>query len=173
MSFISNKISKKYLLMIGVCAFFSVQSLAEIYQWVDSKGRPQFSDSPSEEYKSSGYAQSTNNSSTLDSALTPNTAPSSRAKSAKQLESIAQAFKEDRLKRENERVKQERVRAAKNKKREKKLALAKKRKLACKKAKTREDLAFRKRTQRQGLMQMRKALANYEKKRDIRREKCK
>jgi hypothetical protein len=109
----------------------------------------------------------------LDSALTPNTAPSARPKRAKQLESIAQAFKEDRLKRENERVKQEKVRAKKKKKREKKLALAKKRKLACKKAKTGEDLAFRKRTQRQGLMQMRKALANYEKKRDIRREKCK
>jgi hypothetical protein len=44
--------------------------------------------------------------------------------------------------------------------------------LACQKAQDNQYFAFRKRTQRQDLMSMRKALANYEIKRESRREKC-
>ncbi|MEH6448672.1 MAG: DUF4124 domain-containing protein [Oleispira sp.] len=160
----SFKFSKFLLLITSFILIHSTQSLADIYQWVDSNGRPQFSDSPTKEYKSSGYAQTAKNT------LPPTT---DKTQNIKDLENIAKEFKQDRLKREKTRVREDKARAKKNKKREKQLALAKKRKQACKAARKKEDLAFRKRTQRQGLVKMRKALANYEKKREARLEKCK
>jgi hypothetical protein len=163
-SSMSIKLSKILLITISFVLFYSPQIFAEIYQWIDSEGRPQFSDSPNEEYSSSGYAYSHKNN-------TPSHVNSS--KSPKALEGIAIELKNNRLKREQERIKADKAKARKDKKRQKQLAAVKKRKLACKKARNKEDLAFRSRTKRQGLMQMRKALANYEKKQKIRRDKCK
>lgn len=150
-------------LVVSIISIYSSQSFAEIYQWVDSEGRQQFSDSPKEEYSSVGYA----------SSVKSNALRKSDSKNSKELEDIAKDFKKDRLKREKIREKENKARVLKNKKREKKLAAVKKRKLACKKAKKKEDLAFRQRIQRKSLSNMRKALANYEKKRATRIEKCK
>lgn len=164
MSAISCTLSKFIPIIISLIIFYSPQGLAEIYQWVDSEGRHQFSDSPNKKYTTSGYAQSHENN---------NSSPINNSKIPKDLERIALKLKNSRLKREQDRAKEDKARAKKDKKRKKQLAVAKKRKLACKNARDKEDLAFRSRTQRQGLTQMRKALANYEKKQKIRREKCK
>ena len=62
--------------------------------------------------------------------------------------------------------------ARKKKKREKRLVAIKKKKLACQDARDKEDLAFRQRTKQQNLDKMRKALANYVKNRENRKNKC-
>lgn len=156
-------ISKLLPMLVSFSFLYSPQVLAEIYSWVDSAGRSQFSDWPNEDYSSSGYVQSHK---TLPLTYSHN------SKSPKELEDIAKQLKSNRLKREKAKARDDKARLKKNKKRKQQLAAAKKRKLACKKARNKEDLAFRSRTQRQGLSQMRKALANYEKKQQIRREKC-
>lgn len=145
--------------------FFSVQVQSEIYQWVDSQGHIQFSDSPHEEYAAAGYSRQLPKAQSLTTSVPASGNP-------KDLESIAKELKKDRLKRQRLRDKDSKARAKTNKKRQQQLVAAKKRKLACKKARDKEDLAFRQRTQRQGLMKMRKALANYEKKRETRRKNC-
>ena len=159
----SFKFTKLVQLIACIISIYSVQISAEIYQWVDSEGRQQFSDSPKEKYSSVGYA----------SSVKSNPLVKPESKDLKELEDIAKNFKKDRLKREKIRAKENKARVLKNKKREKQLAAAKKRKLACKKAKKKEDLAFRQRTQRKSLTNTRKALSNYEKKRAARIEKCK
>ncbi|MGK0249402.1 MAG: hypothetical protein ACI910_002144 [Oleispira sp.] len=155
----------KVLSLIVYWAFlYSPHSSSEIYQWVDSQGRPQFSDRPDKIKGSSGYAHSVNN-----------TASSSTAeyKKSKDLNAIAEKLKIERLKREIIRDKEAKARVKKNKKRKKRLVAIENKTLVCQKAQANESLAFRKRTQRQGLMKMRKALANYEIKRETRRKKCK
>ncbi len=130
---------------------------AEIYKRIDSKGRSHYSDSSVANYRSAGYQKSVK--------------VSSRQNSNK-LENIAKRLKKDRLKRESERTKSLSVRKKKQKKQKKLLAAADKRKKACSIARQKEDRAFRQRTQRQSLTNMRKALANYEQKREIRQVKC-
>lgn len=154
------------VLVFSACfgLFYSVHSLAEVHQWLDSAGRPQFSDKPQGESGSLGYVQT---------GKTKLPSQGGQSQSPKDLENIANAFKKDRLKREKIRADKAKARVDKNKKREKQLALLKKKEKSCQKARTKEDLAFRKRTQRQGLVKMRKALANYEKKRESRRKLCK
>lgn len=144
---------------------FSIQAQSEIYQWVDAEGRIQFSDNPIKKYNSTGYVQKSSSNSSV-------TASESYSERSKNLEEIAKVLKKDRLKRENNRKNEAKARAKKNKKQKKQLAAIKKKKLACKKAREKEDLAFRKRTKSQRLAKMRKALANYEKKRETRRKKC-
>jgi hypothetical protein len=144
---------------------FSLQVQSEIYQWVDSKGRIQFSDNPNKKYNSTGYAQKSSSDSSV-------TATESYSERSENLEEIAKSLKKDRIKREAIRKNEVKARAKKNKKRKKLLAAIKKKKLACKNARKKEDLAFRKRTKSQSLAKMRKALANYEKKRETRRKKC-
>jgi hypothetical protein len=143
--------------------FYSSQCIAEIYQWVDSQGRVQFSDSSSEEYHSAGYAHSANK--TVSSKT-------SQSQTHEDLKNIAKELKKDRLNREKKQAKEKQDRINDNKKRKKQLAAVKNRKRACEKARVQQNIAFRKRTQHQGLMQMRKALANYERKREVRQKKC-
>ncbi|MGK0474898.1 MAG: hypothetical protein ACJAYV_000546 [Oleispira sp.] len=165
MSFKLCKLSKVLSLTACWAFLYSPHSSSEIYQWVDSQGRLQFSDSPEKIYGSSGYAHSDN--SNASSSSTP------KYEELKNLKGIAKELERDRLKRATIRDEEDKAWVKKNKKRKKRLAAIKKNKLACQKAQDNEDLAFRKRTQRQGLMQMRKALANYEIKRELRRKNCK
>jgi hypothetical protein len=145
---------------------------AEIYQWLDSNGRLQFSDTPPASFSNSpSNSPAATHVPSTDISEIENSSVSS-AKRTENLQRIAKKLKKDRLKREKVRAKELRSRAKKDKKRKKKLAAAKKRKAACKKARTAEDLAFRQRTKRHGLNKMRKALANYEKKRQARQNKC-
>jgi hypothetical protein len=156
------------LKLVGfIILFYSLYAQGEIYQWVDSQGRTQFSDSPNEKYDAAGYArQQTREQHATTSGYDTDIS------SSKNLDEIAKELKQDRLKRKKLRDKESKARAKKNKQRKKQLAAAKKKKMACKIARDKEDLAFRQRSQRQGLVKMRKALANYEKKSDIRRKKC-
>jgi hypothetical protein len=163
----SFKLCKVLSLIVCWAFLYSPHSASEIYRWVDSQGRLQFSDRPDIRNGSSGYAHSANNSA---SANTPSS--TSKYKTSKDLNGIAEKLKRDRLKRESIRGKKVKARAKKNIKRKKRLAAIEKRKLACQKAQDNQYFAFRKRTQRQDLMSMRKALANYEIKRESRREKC-
>jgi hypothetical protein len=153
----SFKLFKVLSLIVCWAFLYSPHSSSEIYQWVDSQGRLQFSDRPEVINGSSGYAHSANNSA---SSSTP------QYKKPKDLQGIAEKLKRDRLKREA-------IRNKENKKRKNRLAAIEKKKLICQKAQANEYLAFKKRTQHQGLMAMRKALANYEIKRESRRKKCK
>jgi hypothetical protein len=159
------KLLNFFLLTAFGSVLYSPYSLSEIYQRIDSQGRLHFSDSPEKKYDSSGYAHSNNNSA---SALT-----TPKYKKLKDLKNIAKKLERDRLKRATVQNKKDEAWLSKNKKRKSRLIAIKKNKLACKKAQDNEYLAFRKRTKRQGLMQMRKALANYEIKRESRRKKCK
>ena len=135
---------------------------AEIFKWVDNQGRVQFSDVPNTKAASQPLKQQTH---VTDHKKIVNKEP-------KDLNGIAQQMKKERLARDKAKKKRAKTRKIKLKKHQKQLAAAKKKQLACKKAKQKEDVAFRKRTQQQGLLQMRKALANYEKKRAARRKKC-
>lgn len=169
----SFNVSKNLPLLACLLAFFSMNSSSEIYHWVDAKGRQQFSDSPRESHSSEGYDSRVDHSPSHSlKGYGTFVKSSEKSQTPKELERIAKKIKKDRIKRERLRAKAKRLRVKKNKKREKQLAAAKKRKQACQTAKNKEDAAFRKRTQRQGLSQMRKALSNYEKRREIRREKC-
>jgi hypothetical protein len=159
----SFKLSEWLPLIICLAFFYSSQCIAEIYQWVDSQGRVQFSDSSSEEYHSAGYAHSANK--TVSSKT-------SQSQTHEDLKNIAKELKKDRLNREKKQAKEKQDRINDNKKRKKQLAAVKNRKRACEKARVQQNIAFRKRTQHQGLMQMRKALANYERKREVRQKKC-
>jgi hypothetical protein len=159
----SFKFSEWLPLITCLVFFYSSQCIAEIYQWVDSQGRVQFSDSPSEEYDSGGYAHS------VDKTVSSKT---SQSQNLKNLKNIAKELKKDRLNREKIRAEEKQDRINDNKKRKRQLAAAKKRKQACKKARVQQNIAFRERTQYQGLIQMRKALANYERKREVRQKKC-
>jgi hypothetical protein len=159
----SFKLSEWLPLIICLAFFYSSQCLAEIYQWVDSQGRVQFSDSSSEEYHSAGYAHSANK--TVSSKT-------SQSQTHEDLKNIAKELKKDRLNREKKQAKEKQDQINDNKKRKKQLAAVKNRKRACEKARVQQNIAFRKRTQHQGLMQMRKALANYERKREVRQKKC-
>ena len=157
------------LKLVGfIIIFYSINAQGEIYQWVDSQGRTQFSDSPIEKYDAAGYAQQPRREQPVT-----NSGYETDIGSSKNLDEIAKELKQDRLKRKKLRDKELKARAKKNKQRKKQLVAAKKKKRACKIARDKEDLAFRQRSQRQGLVKMRKALANYEKKSEIRREKCK
>jgi hypothetical protein len=160
----SFKLFKVLSLIVCWAFLYSPHSSSEIYQWVDSQGRLQFSDRPEVINGSSGYAHSANNSA---SSSTP------QYKKPKDLQGIAEKLKRDRLKREAIRNKENKARVKKNKKRKNRLAAIEKKKLICQKAQANEYIAFKKRTQHQGLMAMRKALANYEIKRESRRKKCK
>jgi hypothetical protein len=160
----SFKLFEVLSLIVCWAFLYSPQSSSEIYQWVDSQGRLHFSDRPEIINGSSGYVHSANNSA---SSSTP------QYKKSKDLQGIAEKLKRDRLKREAIRDKENKARVKKNKQRKNRLAAINKKKLICQKAQANEHLAFRKRTQHQGLMPMRKALANYEIKRKFRQEKCK
>ncbi|CCK75481.1 hypothetical protein OLEAN_C13050 [Oleispira antarctica RB-8] len=143
--------------------FFSAQVQGEIYQWVDSQGRVQFSDRPTEDYDAMGYTRQSSSQQATEA---------SGFRSPEDLEAIAEKLKKDRFKREKLRKKATRARVKKNEKREKRLATAEKRKLDCQKARDNEDLAFRQRIKSQSLIKMRKALANHVKKSETRRKKC-
>jgi hypothetical protein len=160
----SFKLYKVLSLIVCWVCLYSPHSSSEIYQWVDSQGRLQFSDRANKRNGSSGYAHSVSNSA---SSSIP------KYKTSKDLSAIAKKLKRDRLKREIIRDKEAEARVTNNKKRRDRLATIEKKTLACQKAQANEHLAFRKRTQRQGLIPMRKALANYEIKRKSRLKKCK
>ncbi len=145
-----------FILFYGLSAQVATVS-AEIYKRVDAQGRTHFSDSSLTSYKSVGYQQVSTSSSKQNSDA---------------LEKVAKRLKKNRLKREGERKRSLSKRKQKHKKQLKLLAAANKRKKACSVARQKEDKAFRQRTQRQSLTKMRKALANYEKKRELRQVKC-
>ena len=129
----------------------------EIYKRTDADGNTSFSDSPLANYHSGGYGNVQHDSTAVDH---------------KALEGIAKRLKKERLQREKSQKKALANRLKKHKQQQKLLAAAKKRKQACRLARKKEDLAFRKRTQRQSLNKMQNAFSNYEKKRDIRETKC-
>lgn len=132
----------------------------EVYKRTDVNGRIYFSDSPLASYQSSGYQS-------------PSHRNSSSAKvDHKALEKVAKGLKKERLQREKARKKALANGLKKRKKQQKLLAAAEKRKQSCRSARKNEDLAFRKRSQGKNLNQLRSALANYEKKRDLRKARC-
>lgn len=145
---------------------------AEVFRWVDNQGRVQFSDIPNLVKKNDNLPNTKTVSQPSNQGADVIGHKKISHKEPKDLNAIAKKMKKERLMREKAKKKREKKRKAKLKKHQKQLAAAKKKKLACKKAKENEDLAFRKRTQQQGLLKMRKALANYEKKREARRKKC-
>ena len=147
---------------------------AEVFRLVDKQGRVQFSDIPNLEKKTKNDNLPNTKTVSQPSNQYADVIGHKKIsnKEPKDLNAIAKKMKKERLVREKSKKKREKNRKAKLKKHQKQLAAAKKKKLACKKAKENEDLAFRKRTQQQGLLKMRKALANYEKKREARRKKC-
>jgi hypothetical protein len=145
--------------------FFSLQLLllsgfttAEIYRWVDEKGRVQFSDSPDPNYHSQALA-----------SKNPSAIPPADIKS---LQKKANKLKQDRLKRERDAEKLFKAQRQKRVRNEKRIAKKKKQKQACYNARKKEDLAFRQRSKSRNLTAMRKALERYEKKRVIRINKC-
>jgi hypothetical protein len=160
------------VLSLIVCwaSLYSPHSASDIYQWIDSEGFLQFSDSPDKRNGSSVYAHSANNSASSSTPQYQDSAP--KYKVSKDLQVIAEKLKRDRLKRGIIRDKEKKSWVEKNKKRIQRLAVIEKKKLVCQQAQANEYLAFKKRTQRQGLIPMRKALANYEIKQESRREKC-
>lgn len=153
-----------YRVFISVlCLFLQIPVQAEVYKTVDENGRIHFSDrpiksnAPLEGYQSSGYSTSQ---------------PKAKIVNNKALEDVAKQLKAERLQRQAER-KQEHKKLLKKQKQQKKImAAAEKKKKACRLAKKKEDLAFRKRVQTKNLKQSESALANYEKKRDARIAKC-
>ena len=160
------------VLILYLLLMISHLAHAEIYRWVNSHGRVEFSDVPN----TKAVTTKAVNTKTANQALKVKTDGVDQKKISnkqpKDLKAIARKMKKERLAREKVKKKRERNRQIKLKKHKKQLVAAKKKKLACKKAKEKEDLAFRKRTQQQGLLSMRKALANYEKKRKTRLKKC-
>lgn len=136
-------------------------SHGEVYQRTDADGRVYFSDSPLAGYRSYGYQIPRNNKNS--SIKVDHTA----------LEKIAKDLKKDRLQRERARKKALASGLKKRRKQKKLMAVAEKRKQFCRTARKNEDLAFRKRAQGKNLNQLRSALANYEKKRDLRKARCK
>lgn len=150
-----------------------LEAQAEIYKTVDENGRVHFSDSPintpttsssktlKEGYQAAGYSTGYDSSSS-----------SVKKTDSKALEKIANDLKKDRLQRKKLRKKELAEAQKKRKLQKKKIAAEKKKKKACKVARSKEDKAFRKRSNAKNLSQAESALENYEKKRDIRRLKC-
>ena len=134
---------------------------AEIYRWVDEKGRVQFSDSPDPNYHSQALTSRVNTAHTAHSIT-----------DIKSLQRTAKKLKQERLKRERQAKKMFQLKRQKRLKNEKIIAKKKKKKLACDKARKKENLAFRQRTKSRNLTAMRKALERYEKKKVIRIKKC-
>lgn len=138
--------------------FISSLSTAEIYRWVDDKGRIQFSDSPNPNYNSQALA---NTSGSPEPVL-----------DVSSLQRTARQLKQDRLKREKAAKKLAKAKRQKRLRNEKIIAKKKKKKQACDNAQKKENLAFRQRTKSRNLTAMRKALERYEKKRMIRIKRC-
>lgn len=158
----------RYIIKNILVLFFSLPTLflselatAEIYRWVDEKGRVQFSDSPDPNYHSQALTSKAN---------TTNTAH--RISDIKLLQRTAKKLKQERLKREGQAKILFQVKRQKRLKNEKIIAKKKKRKLACNNAQKKENLAFRQRSKSRNLTAMRKALERYEKKKVIRIKKC-
>ena len=146
------------LIFILQLTFIPSLATAEVYRWVDDKGRVQFSDSPNPNYHSQAFANT-------PGSVNPSTDVQSLQKKAKQL-------KKDRLKRERGAAKVLKAKRQKRLKNEKRIAKIKKQKQACDIARKKENLAFRQRTKSRNLTAMRKALERYEKKRMIRIKRC-
>lgn len=148
-------------LLIAYFIFILIPPLAvhaDIYRWVDEKGRVQFSDSPNPNYGSQALVSKTDSlGSTTD---------------IKQLQIDAKQLKQQRLKREGDTKKILQSKRKKRLKNEKRIATKKRKKQACDNARKKEDLAFRQRGKSRNLTAMRKALERYEKKRMIRINKC-
>lgn len=140
---------------------FVMSAYGEVYQRTDAKGRMHFSDSPLTSYQASGYGKA---HASIQTKI--------KKSDHKALANVAKRLKKDRLQREAKRKQVLKKSYQKRKKQQKILAIAKQRKTLCRLARKKEDLAFRKRGQGQNLTQMRNALANYEKKRDIRKLRC-
>ena len=134
---------------------------AEIYRWVDEKGRVQFSDSPDPNYHSQALTSRVNTTNTAHSIT-----------DIKSLQRTATKLKQERLKRERQAKKMFQLKRQKRLRNEKIIAKKKKKKLACDNAQKKENLAFRQRTKSRNLTAMRKALERYEKKKVIRIKKC-
>ncbi|MBL4797655.1 MAG: DUF4124 domain-containing protein [Oleispira sp.] len=158
----------RYIIKNMLVLFFSLPILllsdsatAEIYRWVDEKGRVQFSDSPDPNYHSQALTSRVNTTNTAHSIT-----------DIKSLQRTAKQLKRERLKREGQAKKIFQIRRQKRLKNEKIIAKKKKKKRACDNAQKKESLAFRQRSKSRNLTAMRKALEQYEKKRMIRINKC-
>ncbi|OUS40029.1 hypothetical protein A9R00_08100 [Oleispira antarctica] len=138
--------------------FFPVVVHADIYRWVDEKGRVQFSDSPNPNYGSQ--------------ALVGKIATPAKATDITQLQKTAKQLKRQRLKRESDAEKLFKDKRKKRLNNEKRIAKKKRKKEACDNARKKENLAFRQRSKSRNLTAMRKALDRYKKKRMIRINKC-
>ncbi len=137
---------------------FPLAVRAEIYRWVDEKGRVQFSDSLNPNYGSQ--------------ALVSKAGSTGNTTDIKQLQKTAKQLKQQRLKREGDTKKLLKSRRKKQLNNEKRIAKKKRKKDACDNARKKENLAFRQRSKSKNLTAMRKALDRYEKKRVIRINKC-
>ncbi len=153
--------------------FFSLvaNSLAEVHQWTDEKGRVHFSDTPPENLASTIKElplTATERSQTSDVQ-----AEESNEHSVQSLNQTAKKMKKLREQRAKAIKKSQQEKRRKHLKQQKRIANIAKKKKACNAARKQQDAAFRHRTQQKNLTGMRKALANYNKKSAIRKEKCK
>ena len=155
MRYVIKKILIAHIISI---LLLSLAVRADIYRWVDEKGRVQFSDSPNPNYGSQALVSKTD---TLGNTT-----------DIKLLQKAAKQLKQQRLKRESDTKKIAQSNRKKRLKNEKRIASKKKKKQACDNARKKENLAFRQRGKSRSLTAMRKALDRYEKKRMIRINKC-
>lgn len=132
-----------------------------IYKHIDANGDVHFSDRPLKDYSIGGYQEQSGygEQGTVSVDL-------------KRLELIAKQLKRYRLQREKKRKKDDKAVLQKYQKQQQRLIAKKNKQKACDLASAKEDAAFRKRSKGRNLKQMESALANYEKKREIRKLKC-
>lgn len=168
-----SKILIPMALMVALSILITRQSLtyAEVYKYVDTNGQVHFSDKPL-----GGLS--------LDSILVVGDSKKSEKLEAKSqslskqvndpaaLESIATELKANRVQREKKRIRRAKIKSKRWKAQKKAAKDKKQKKKACQIARKQEESAFRNRTKKKNLKQMEGALVQYEKKRNLRKQKC-
>ena len=168
-------ISMALIAALNTLALTRYSAYAEVYKYVDAHGQVHFSDSPKSNYPASVYQMNGHPASgyqTNGHKAGEGDRSDIETVNPKELEKIAKRLKKQRLQRESKR-RAVAKKASKKHKRIKKAAAAKKeREKACQLARNKETAAFRKRGKGKNLKQMESALANYEKKQQQRKKKC-
>lgn len=147
---------------------FSISSAADVYQWVDSKGRTHFSDTPPDNSLTTKMMSSEDLQNSINSSD-----QGKKDQSIESLNQISKRMKRERLSREQETRRASKEKQRKYLKNERRLAKKEKKKRDCAAARRKQNLAFRQRTTRKSLSGMRRSLANYEQKKAIRDRVCK
>lgn len=165
-------------MLLGLCLILPMSVSAEIYQYIDEHGLVHFSDQPPAGI-TSGLNHGLNNGVTNgllsnDSRLnkTDNQKSTESINDPAALEKIAKELRSNRVQREKQRAKAAKTHAKRRQKQKKAAKAKQQKKKACQLARKKEEAAFRNRTNKKNLKQMESALASYEKKRDLRKQKC-